>query len=177
MGSQRAGGSTQLYRTIGDAPAFERVLEHFDVLRRSVDQHAGALIKTIGDAYMAAAGLPTSRPDHAEAAARMALDMQAMVAVLRSPLGEPFHIRLGLDSGPVVAGVIGVKKFSYDLWGDTVNVASRMESQGTPGKIQVTQDVYERLNAAYRFEARGKISIKGRGSMTTYWLLGRRASA
>lgn len=130
-------------------------------------------IKTIGDAYMAAAGLPTARPDHVEAAARMALDMQAMAAMLSSPLGEPFHIRIGLDTGPVVAGVIGSSKFSYDLWGDTVNTASRMEAQGLPDRIQVTQAIYDQLCRHFHFEERGLIAVKGKGEMRTYWLINR----
>jgi class 3 adenylate cyclase len=141
-----------------------------------VDQHGLEKVKTVGDAYMAVSGLSLPRRDHLEAVADMALDLLACTAQFARCDEELFQVRIGIHAGPVVAGVIGVKKFSYDLWGDTVNVASRMESHGVPGKIQVTQEVYERLNATYRFEARGKISIKGKGSMTTYWLLGRRDS-
>jgi class 3 adenylate cyclase len=128
-------------------------------------------IKTIGDAYMAAAGLFPPRADHAEAAAQMALDMQAMVATLSNPSGEPLHIRIGLDTGPVVAGVIGSSKFSYDLWGDTVNTASRMEALGLSDRIQVTGATYEQLCQRFRFEERGLIAVKGKGEMRTYWLI------
>ena len=93
--------------------------------------------------------------------------------LLRLCHGTPLQIRIGINTGPVVAGVIGIKKFIYDLWGDTVNVASRMEAQGEPGKIQVTEATYERLKDAYFFEKRGEIDVKGRGIMTSYWLMGK----
>ena len=131
-------------------------------------------IKTIGDSYMVVGGLPTLRSDHAEAIAEMALAMQQEIAYFQRDDGEPFHIRIGIHTGPVVAGVIGMKKFAYDLWGDTVNVASRMESQGMPGKIQVTKATYERLKDKYSFERRGAIAVKGKGEMITYWLTGRK---
>jgi adenylate cyclase len=124
-------------------------------------------IKTIGDAYMVAGGIPVPRDDHCEAVVRMA------IAMLRECDGRreaALRLRVGIDTGPVVAGVIGRRKFIYDLWGDTVNTASRMESHGVPGRIQVTDRVVERLRDAYRFEPRGSVDVKGKGSMTT-WLL------
>ncbi|MEW6496828.1 MAG: adenylate/guanylate cyclase domain-containing protein [Cyanobacteriota bacterium] len=129
-------------------------------------------IKTIGDAYMVAAGLPIPRADHAEAIAQMALAMQAAVERFQSELGETIQIRIGINTGIVVAGVIGTKKFIYDLWGDAVNVASRMESSGQPGSIQVTEATYERLKDKYVFLKRGTIEVKGKGEMKTYWLVG-----
>jgi adenylate cyclase len=131
-------------------------------------------IKTIGDAYMVAGGLPVPRPDHAEAIAEMALDMLSAIIRFQFQSDQPFQIRIGIHTGPVVAGVIGVAKFSYDLWGDTVNTAARMESHGIAGAIQVTAQTYERLSSQYLFEERGLIPIKGKGEMRTYLLVGRK---
>ncbi|WP_103667619.1 adenylate/guanylate cyclase domain-containing protein [Pseudanabaena sp. BC1403] len=128
-------------------------------------------IKTIGDAYMVVGGLPMYRPDHAEAIADMALNMQDVIGKFASDLGEPFKIRVGINTGPVVAGVIGIKKFIYDLWGDAVNVASRMESHGMPDHIQVSDSTYTILKNKYNFTDRGKIMIKGKGEMQTYFLI------
>jgi class 3 adenylate cyclase len=130
-------------------------------------------IKTVGDAYMVAGGLPDPRPGHAGAAAEMALAIRDEVARHADPSGQPLQVRVGIDTGPVVAGVIGRHKFIYDLWGDTVNTASRMESHGVPGCIQVTARTYQRLKDGYRFERRGPIQVKGKGEMVTYFLLGR----
>jgi class 3 adenylate cyclase len=133
-------------------------------------------IKTIGDAYMAVAGLPIPRPDHAEAMADLALDMQQAVEALSRERNLPLSLRIGLNTGPVTAGVIGRKKFAYDIWGNAVNTASRMEAQGVAGKIQVTETTYEHLRDRYTFAERGWIEIKGRGQMKTYFLTGRRNS-
>ncbi|MGJ3248043.1 MAG: PAS domain S-box protein [Elainellaceae cyanobacterium] len=149
------------------------IFSSFDQL---ADHHQLEKIKTIGDAYMVVGGLPTSRPDHALAIAEMALDMQTKITRFKRDNGEPFQLRIGIHTGPVVAGVIGIKKFIYDLWGDTVNVASRMEAQGMGGKIQVTQDFFEKLNDYYQFETRGLINVKGRGEMMAYWLTDRKTS-
>jgi class 3 adenylate cyclase len=127
-------------------------------------------IKTIGDAYMVAAGLPQPRPDHVEAVAAFAVDMLEAVSHHRSWTGEPIRLRVGINTGPVVAGVIGRQKFIYDLWGDAVNVASRMESHGLSSQIQVTAAVREKLGDRYIFDEREPIYIKGKGEMVTYLL-------
>ncbi|HEY9634657.1 MAG TPA: adenylate/guanylate cyclase domain-containing protein [Coleofasciculaceae cyanobacterium] len=147
------------------------IFSEFDQL---VEKHDLEKIKTIGDAYMVVAGLPMPRPDHADAIAQIALDMQQALIKINIQTGETFSMRIGINSGSVVAGVIGLKKFSYDLWGDTVNTASRMESLGIPGEIQVTVETYQRLRDNYLFEERGAIRVKGKGEMITYLLKGRK---
>ncbi|HMA37619.1 MAG TPA: adenylate/guanylate cyclase domain-containing protein [Chloroflexia bacterium] len=149
--------------------------EIFSAFDRLADQHGLEKIKTIGDAYMVVAGLPEPRADHVEAMAAMALDMQAELARHRAPNGEPMYMRIGIHNGQVVAGVIGTSKFIYDLWGDTVNTASRMESHGVGGAIQVTATTYERLRHCYRFEERGLVPVKGKGDMLAYLLREARA--
>jgi class 3 adenylate cyclase len=155
----------------------EQVVQALNDLFSVFDQHARQRglekIKTVGDAYMVAGGLPDPRPDHAHAVAEMAMAMRDEVARRTDPGGQPLAVRIGIDTGPVVAGVIGTSKFSYDLWGDTVNTASRMESQGVAGCIQVTARTYERLRDGYRFERRGPIFVKGKGEIVTYFLVGR----
>jgi adenylate cyclase len=138
-------------------------------------QHNLEKIKTIGDAYMVVGGLPEPSANHAESIALMALDMQNTVAKFNVKNNQNFSLRIGINIGSVVAGVIGLTKFSYDLWGDTVNVANRMESNGIPGKIQVTEAVYKRLKDKFYFEKRGAIDVKGKGEMITYLLLDRQS--
>ncbi|OCR00525.1 adenylate cyclase [Oscillatoriales cyanobacterium USR001] len=133
-------------------------------------QHGLEKIKTIGDAYMVVGGLPNPRQDHAEAIAEMALDMQQAIIRFNEKYNDTLSIRIGINTGSVVAGVIGTKKFIYDLWGDTVNIASRMESHGIIGGIQVTEATYQHLRDKYWLEKRGLIEVKGKGEMMTYLL-------
>ncbi len=152
-----------------------RLFCEFDNL---AERHQLEKIKTIGDAYMVAAGLPEERDDHALAIADMAMDMLQVLEDFTHDLGQPLQIRIGINTGKVVAGVIGKTKFIYDLWGDSVNIASRMESSGEPGQIQVSQATYLLLREhGYDLEQRGKIEVKGKGLMMTYWLRAKEPAA
>ena len=148
--------------------------ELFSMFDRLAEQHGLEKIKTIGDAYMVVAGIPPVA-DHAAAITEMAIDMLAFVESYSRRLGLELTIRLGIHTGPVVAGVIGTKKFIYDLWGDTVNTASRMESHGVPGRIQVSEATYQLLAGRFAFEPRPPIEVKGKGAMQTYLVIGRRS--
>ncbi|AFZ21760.1 adenylate/guanylate cyclase domain-containing protein [Allocoleopsis franciscana] len=167
---------TELSAQISATTLVDLLNKIFSVFDRLTQKHGLEKIKTIGDAYMVVGGLPTPRPDHAEAVVEMALDMQQEITRFKRHDGKPFHLRIGINTGSVVAGVIGTKKFAYDLWGDTVNVASRMESQGAAGGIQVTAATYELLKDKYVFEQRDAILVKGKGEMITYWLIGKKGA-
>jgi class 3 adenylate cyclase len=164
---------TRSSRRSSPAQVVATLNELFSTFDRLAQHHGLEKIKTIGDAYMVAGGLPEPRPDHAQAVAELALAMREEVARRADPSGRPLAVRIGIDTGPVEAGVIGTSKFSYDLWGDTVNTASRMESHGIPGCIQTTARTYQRLQAGYRFQRRGPIPVRGMGEMVTYFLVGR----
>ena len=143
----------------------DHLFSHFDEL---AERYGVEKIKTIGDCYMVAAGVPTARADHARALALMALDM---LEAMRSDDAVGLALRVGINSGPVVAGVIGRKRFLYDLWGDAVNTASRMESHGTPGRIQITRATHELLADEFECESRGAIAVKGKGEVEAWYLI------
>jgi adenylate cyclase len=149
----------------------DHLFTYFDTL---VETYGLEKIKTIGDCYMVAAGVPSPRPDHARALALMALDMLDAMRANGAVGYLGLELRVGINSGPVVAGVIGRKRFLYDLWGDAVNTASRMESHGTPGRIQITRATYELLRNDFECEPRGTVAVKGKGDMETWYLVGPR---
>jgi guanylate cyclase len=152
----------------------DRLFSLFDSL---VERHGLEKIKTIGDCYMAAAGVPDPCADHASRAALLALDMREAVTASATNGDGPLELRIGINSGPLTAGVIGRKRFLYDLWGDAVNTASRMESNGTPGQIQITRATYDLVKDAFVCEERGTIPIKGKGEMETWYLVSSRSNA
>lgn len=167
-------GFTKLSANLSPAELVELLNMIFSSFDQLAEKYELEKIKTIGDAYMIVGGLPTPRADHAEAIAEMALDMLAQINEISIRESASLQIRIGINTGAVEAGVIGTKKFAYDLWGDTVNTAHRMESHGIPGVIQVTQATYDCLTDKYKFQERGIIEIKGKGSMKTYLLVGRK---
>lgn len=182
-----AEGFTEVTILFGDLVNFTQIAEQrsptelvellndiFSAFDSLTEKHSLEKIKTIGDNYMVVGGVPLPRVDHAIAVAEIALDMQTEIAKFNARHGENFSIRIGINTGSVVAGVIGKKKFIYDLWGDAVNTASRMESQGIPNCIQLSETTYNLLKGQYRFKERGNINIKGKGEMRTYLLLGRK---
>jgi guanylate cyclase len=167
-------GFTQLSERLPAAElvgVLDNVFARWDTLARN---RGVEKIKTIGDAYMVASGIPMPREDHAEAIAEMALAMGPELARVAAETGLTLQVRIGIDTGPVTAGVIGRAKFIYDLWGDTVNTASRMESHALPGTIHVTQRTHARLEGRYELRPRGTIEVKGKGPLSTYLLIGRR---
>jgi adenylate cyclase len=144
-----------------------RIFSAFD---RLVDQFGAEKIKTIGDGYMVAVGIPEPREDHAEIAARLSLTMLETFDAIRSEIEAPIQLRIGVHIGPAIAGVIGERKFAYDIWGTTVNIASRMESHGAPDRVHVSKMVADRLSGQFSFVPRGAIEVKGAGLMETFWL-------
>ncbi len=168
---------TELSASIPPADLIQLLSEIFSAFDALADKHHLEKIKTIGDAYMVAGGLPTPTPGHVTAIADMSIDMHDAIAQFKTNEGKPLALRVGIHTGAVIAGVIGNRRFAYDLWGDTVNIASRMEAQGEVKRTQVTEAVYERLQKRFSLEKRGAIAIKGKGKMNTYWLLGRKSPA
>ncbi|AFY83502.1 adenylate/guanylate cyclase domain-containing protein [Oscillatoria acuminata] len=167
-------GFTKLAARISPTELVQLLNEIFTIFDRLAEKHGLEKIKTIGDAYMVVGGLPVQRRNHASAIAEMALEMQTEILNFNRKCHESFAMRMGIHSGPAIAGVIGTHKFIYDLWGDTVNIASRMESHGIPGRIQVSSTTYALLQSSYCFECRGPIPIKGKGEMLVYLLTGRK---
>jgi adenylate cyclase len=152
----------------------DQLFSHFDML---AERYGVEKIKTIGDCYMVAAGVPSPRPDHARALAQMALDIVESTSSNDAIGALGLKLRVGINSGPVVAGVIGRKRFLYDLWGDAVNIASRMESEGTPGRIQITRATHDLIKDEFLCEPRGTVPVKGKGEMETWYLVGRRSGS
>ncbi len=167
-------GFTEISSRTSPQELVELLNKIFSAFDHLSEQYGLEKIKTIGDNYMVAGGLPVSCANHAESIAEMALEMQQEIMKFSDASGQQLQIRIGINTGPVVAGVIGTKKFIYDLWGDAVNTASRMESQGFPGKIQVSDSTYKLLCHKYLLKTRGTINVKGKGDMTTYYLIGKK---
>ena len=168
-------GFTALSEIVTPAELVGRLNRIFSAFDELAAKHGLEKIKTIGDAYMVAGGFPEERDGHVNDVAAMALDMLQAVTKCNSEMEQSVNIRIGIHSGPAVAGVIGIKKFVYDVWGDTVNTASRMESSGLPGRIQLSERAETLLSKDFICEERGTVEVKGKGCMKTFWLLGRRS--
>jgi class 3 adenylate cyclase len=166
-------GFSQLTTDVPPEELIQMINRIFSTFDNLAETHGLEKIKTIGDSYMVVGGVPNWRADHAEAVANMALQMRDAMKTISTSLGRPIKWRIGINTGPVVAGIVGEKKFSYDLWGETVNVASRMEFQGRSGCIQVGPTTYERLKGKYYFEASTVHDEKGLKQMDSYLLMGR----
>jgi adenylate cyclase len=169
-------GSTPLFSDLEPTEAVDWLNEVFSMFDRLVEKYGLEKIRTIGDNYMVAAGVPTPRPDHAQAIAALALEMAADLKEIPARNGKQMEFRLGINSGPLVGGVIGKTKFHYDVWGDSVNTASRMESHGEPGRVQIGPGTYELIKEDFRCIPRGRVTIKGKGTMQTWFLDGARFS-
>ena len=163
-------GFTPLSETLTPEQMVEWLNDVYSAVDALVLHHDVEKIRTIGDGYMVAAGVPYARDDHAVAITRLALDMKSHFDTLPPVHGHRVNFRIGISSGPVVGGVIGTHKFQYDIWGDTVNTAARMESHGLPGRIHISTDTYELLEGGFVCEARGPIDVKGKGEMETWFV-------
>ena len=163
-------GFTSLSAHIGPEQIVQLLNEIFSAFDLLAEKHGLEKIKTIGDAYMVAGGISFPRPDHAEASAELALNMQEEIKRLNYEYDTSVRLRIGICTGPVVAGVIGRRRFAYDLWGETVNLACRLESTGETGKIQIAESTYERLKQKYQFEPKHRLDGKGRNQLSAYWL-------
>jgi adenylate cyclase len=170
-------GFTKLSETMTPEAVVDLLNRVFSEIDDLTEKYGLEKVKTIGDAYMIVAGAPERRIDHAEAVAAMALDIKECFVRLSKAGPYSLDFRIGIHSGPIVAGIIGKKKFSYDMWGDSVNTAARMEAHGLPGEIQVSADVKELLQDKFQFVERGLVDVKGKGQLFTYLLKGRRLVA
>lgn len=164
-------GFTSLSAHIGPEQIVQLLNEIFSAFDLLAEKHGLEKIKTIGDAYMVAGGISYPRPDHPEACAKLALDMLGEIERLNHEYDTSVRLRIGISTGPVVAGVIGRRRFAYDLWGETVNLACRLESTGEAGKIQVAESTYERLKDKYQFTPKHRIDAKGYDHLSAYWLV------
>ena len=167
-------GFTEMSMAMAPSDLIEMLNSVFSLFDGLSDRYRLEKIKTIGDAYMVVGGLMSHENDEAERVADMGLEILAVIDRYGQETGTDLQVRVGMHAGPAVAGVVGIKKFIYDVWGDTVNTASRMESHGIPSRIQVTESTYQRLRGSFEFERRGEIEVRGKGMMTTYLLVGRR---
>jgi len=167
-------GFTEMSMDISAQELVKKLNQIFLAFDNLTEKYGLEKIKTIGDAYMLVGGVPTERADHVEAVALMGIEMLQEIQRLNKENNNEFQIRVGIHTGPVVAGVIGKNKFIYDLWGDTVNTASRMESQGLANHVQVSESTYQRIKDKFIFEPRGDLNIKGKGKMATYLLIKRK---
>ena len=165
-------GFTPLSQALSAQEMVSWLNEIYSTFDEFVQKHEVEKIRTIGDNYMVASGVPSRREDHAIAITRLALDMRDYIDALPPTRGHRANFRIGINSGPMVGGVIGTHKFQYDIWGDAVNTGSRMESHGIPGRIQVTQSTYDLIRDEFECEPRGAIPVKGKGDMETYFVVG-----
>ncbi len=165
-------GFTGLSERLSPHEAVELLNEVFTAFDRFADRYGVEKIRTIGDGYMVAAGAPVRRDDHCDAIARMALDMRDWMTERRQSDSLPIQVRIGINSGSAVGAIVGTSKFHYDLWGDAINVAARMESLGEPGQIHVAEGAWKKLRGGYRLESRGEVDVKGKGTMPTWYLEG-----